>query len=98
MCQYHLGNYTESLQAMKQLHHQFPNNLELTYSIAMINLDKLENPEEALLYFTFGKDRFSDNLNSIYGPSFKLIMDPADAPDIYYDFFYGRARTNMILT
>lgn len=97
MCQLQLGNYRESVQAMKQLHHEYPNNIELIYSIAMINLEHLENPKEALLYFTFGKNRFADNLSSIYGPSFKLIMDPADAPDIYYDLFYGRARTNMIL-
>lgn len=97
MCQYHLGNYKEALQAMKELHYQFPNNIELTYSIAMTDLDKLENPKEALLYFTFAKNRFSDKMNGLYGPSFKLIMDPADTPDIYYDLFYGRARTNMLL-
>jgi curved DNA-binding protein CbpA len=97
MCQFELGNYTESIQAMKQLLHQFPNNIELIYSIAIINLEKLENPEEALLYFTFGRDRFSDKMSSRYGPNFKLIMDPAETPDIYYDLFYGRARTNVLL-
>lgn len=97
ICQYYLGNYKESLQAMKHLHNQQPNSLELIYSIGVINLEKLENPQEALHYFTFGKKLFKENLSKIYGTAFEIIMDPADAPDIYFDIFYGRAQTNLIL-
>lgn len=97
MCQYYLGNYKESVQAMKHLHNQNPNSVELVYSIGMINLEKLENPDEALQYFTLGKELFSENLSRIYGPSFKLIMNPSDAPDIYASIFEGRARSNMLL-
>ena len=97
ICQYYLGNYKESLQAMKQLHNQQPNSLELIYSIGMINLEKLENPEEALHYFTLGKKLFKENLSKIYGAAFEIIMDPADAPDIYFDIFHARAQTNMIM-
>ena len=82
---------------MKHLHNQQPNSLELVYSIGIINLEKLENPEEALHYFTFGKKLFKENLSKIYGAAFEMIMDPADAPDIYFDIFYARAQTNITL-
>jgi curved DNA-binding protein CbpA len=97
MCQYYLGNFKESLQAMKHLHNQHPDNLELVYSIGMINLEKLENPAEALKYFTFGTDLFTENLKKIYGTSFETTMNPADAPEIYFDIFQGRAQSNLIL-
>jgi tetratricopeptide (TPR) repeat protein len=97
MCQYYLGNYKESLQAMKQLHNQRPYSLELVYQIGILNLDKLENPEEALYYFTYGKKVFKENLTRIYGAAFEVVMDPADAPDIYFDLFEARARANTQL-
>ena len=96
LCQYHLGDYEASLQGMKRLHNQQPNNLELVYNIGMINLEKLENPQEALYYFTFGKKLFKENLSKIYGAAFEIIMDPNDAPDIYFDIFVGRARANIL--
>ena len=95
--QYYLGNFKESLQAMKQLHNQHPNSPELAFSIGTINLEKLENYEEALHYFTFGKKLFKENLTKVYGAAFEVIMDPADAPDIYFQIFSGRARTNIKL-
>jgi tetratricopeptide (TPR) repeat protein len=98
MCQYYLGNYKESLQAMKQLHNQRPYNLDLVYQIGMINLDKLDNPEEALYYLTYGKKVFAENLTRIYGAAFEVVMEPADAPDIYYDLFEARARANTKLS
>ncbi len=97
LCQYYLGNYPESLQAMKHLHSQQPHNLELVYRIGMINLEKLDNEREAAQYFTLGKKLFKENLTSIYGEAFELIMNPADAPDIYYDIFKARAITNLRL-
>lgn len=97
MCQYYLGNYKESLQAMKHLHNQHPNNLELVYSIGMINLEKLEDPAEALKYFTLGADLFTENLNKIYGSGFETTMNPADAPEIYFDIFQSRAQSNIVL-
>ncbi len=97
LCQYYQGDYMASLQGMKRLHNQQPNNLELVYNIGMINLEKLENLQEALYYFTFGKKLFKENLSKIYGAAFEIIMDPNDAPDIYFDIFIGRARTNILL-
>ena len=97
VCQYYLGNYEESLEAMKQLLNQRPYNLELAYHIGIINLEKLENKEEALYYFTYGKKVFKENLTEIYGAAFEVIMNPSDAPDIYFDIFEARARTNIEL-
>lgn len=97
LCQYYLGNFKESLQALKHLHNQMPRNLELVYQIGVINLEKLENPQEALRYFTLGKKLFKQNLSQVYGEAFEMILDPPDVPEIYYDIFEARARTNLIL-
>lgn len=97
LCQYYLGNYKEAVQAMKHLHNQQPNDLELVYAIAAINLDKLDNAEEALQYYSLGKKLFKQNLSDVYGEAFMLAMDPADAPDIYFSIFQGRARANIAL-
>ncbi len=97
LCQYYLGNYKESVQSLKQLHNLRPFNLELVYRIGILNLEKLENPEEALYYFSYGKKVFKENLTEIYGAAFEVIMNPADAPDIYFDLFEARARTNIQL-
>ena len=97
VCQYYLGNYEESLEAMKQLLNQRPYNLELVYHIGIINLEKLQNKEEALYYFTYGKKVFKENLTEIYGAAFEVVMNPSDAPDIYFDIFQARARTNIEL-
>jgi hypothetical protein len=44
-----------------------------------------------------GKKLFKENLSKVYGAAFEIIMDPNDAPDIYFDIFIGRARTNILL-
>jgi len=97
LCQYYLGNYREALHALKQLHNLRPHNIELVYRIGMLNLEKLENPEEALYYFSYGKKIFKENLTQIYGAAFEVVMNPVDAPDIYFDLFEARARANIQL-
>jgi curved DNA-binding protein CbpA len=97
MCQYYLGNFEESIQALKHLHNQEPYNLALIYEIGLINLEKLDNPEEALQYFTMGKKLFKENLSHVYGDAFQIVMNPSDAPDIYFYMFEGRAKANMKL-
>jgi curved DNA-binding protein CbpA len=97
MCQYYLGNYKESLQALKHLHNQQPYNLALIYQIGVINLEKVDNAEEALQYFTLGKKLFKENLGQVYGKAFQIVMNPADASDIYYYIFHARAMTNLKL-
>jgi len=97
ICHYYLGNYKESIQALKHLHNQRPNDLELVYEIGTINAEKLDNQTEALHYFTLGKRIFKENLTKVYGEAFELIVDPADVPDIYFNIFRGRARANLAL-
>ncbi|HZB11443.1 MAG TPA: tetratricopeptide repeat protein, partial [Chryseolinea sp.] len=97
LCQYYLGNYQEALHALKQLHNLRPYSMELVYRIGMLNLEKLENPEEALYYFSYGKKIFKENLTEIYGAAFEVVMNPIDAPDIYFDLFEARARANIQL-
>jgi curved DNA-binding protein CbpA len=97
MCQFYLGNYKESIQALKHLHNQQPNDLNLIYQIGYINLEKLDNLQEAYQYFTLGKQLFKENLGQVYGKAFEIVMDPSDAPDIYFHIFNGRAVTNLKL-
>jgi curved DNA-binding protein CbpA len=97
MCQYYLGNYKESLESLKHLHNQQPADLGLVYKIGIINLEKLDNPQEALQYFNMGKKLFKENLSRVYGNAFQIVMNPTDAPDIYYSIFKGRALTNLKL-
>ena len=97
MCQYYLGNYRESLEALKHLHNQQPGDLGLVYKIGAINLEKLDNPKEALHYFSMGKKLFKDNLSRVYGNAFQIVMNPQDAPDIYFSIFKSRALTNIKL-
>lgn len=94
-CQYYLGNFKESLEALKHLHNQQPGDLGLVYKIAVINLEKLDNAQEALQYFTIGKKLFKENLSSVYGNAFQVVMNPRDVPDVYYGMFRGRALANM---
>ncbi len=96
-CQYYLGNYRESLQTLKHLLLQQPGNPILIYQVGLINLEKLDNPREALTYFTLGKKNFKDNFTEVYGKAFEIVMNPADAPDIYFHIFQARAITNMKL-
>lgn len=97
MCQFYLGNFKESLEALKHLHNQQPGDLGLVYKIGLINLEKLDNPQEALQYFSMGKKLFKENLSKVYGNAFQIVMNPQDAPDIYYSIFRARALTNMKL-
>ncbi len=96
-CEYFLGHYEKSLLALKHIHNQQPRNIGLIYEIGLINYEKLDNKEEALQYFTLGKKQFKENLTEIYGKAFEIVMNPGDAPDIYYQIFEARARVNIDL-
>jgi curved DNA-binding protein CbpA len=97
ICQYNLGNYPGALQSLKQLLHQQPWNIELVYQIAVINQKYLDNPEEALVYFNLGKKLFKENLTEIYGAAFEVVMNPNDAPEIYFEIFMAKANANLAL-
>lgn len=94
-CQYYLGKFGESLNPLKHLLNQQPWNLDLVYQIAMINLENLDNKEEALHYLTMGKKLFKKNLTDVYGSAFEVVMDPRDVPEIYYYIFIARAKANI---
>lgn len=96
-CQFYLGNFDQSLVALKHLHNQQPWDLDLIYKIGLINLENLHNNDEALHYFDLGKKLFKKNLSEVYGEAFEIVMDPTDAPDVYFDIFKGRATTNLRL-
>jgi curved DNA-binding protein CbpA len=96
MCEFYLGNYHEAVQGFKHLLSMRPWDLELVYQVGIINLEKLENSEEALQYFTLGKKLFKQNLGQVYGEAFELIINPADVPDIYYAMFLARAKCNLL--
>lgn len=96
-CQYYLGNYPEALQALKHLHHQDSGNLQLIYEISLINLDHLDNIDEAVHYLELGKKLFKKNLSEIYGEAFMLAVNPKDIPDVYYLLFETSARANLTL-
>jgi curved DNA-binding protein CbpA len=97
VCEYQTGDFVNALQSLKHIYNQQPWNLELLYQIGMINQVNLEDDEQALYYFTLGKKIFKENLTRIYGSAFEIVMDPADAPGIYYEIFEARARTNLKL-
>src|SRR5690606_14152333 len=78
MCQFYLGNFKEALEALKHLHNQQPGDLGLVYRIGIINLENLDNPQEALHYFSMGKRLFKENLSRVYGNAFQIVMNPQD--------------------
>jgi tetratricopeptide (TPR) repeat protein len=97
ICEYRVGDFSQALQALKHIYGQQPWNLEILFEIATINQENLKDDQEALKYFTLGKDLFKKNQTSIYGRAFELVMDPKDAPEIYYHLFIGRAKANLNL-
>jgi curved DNA-binding protein CbpA len=97
ICQYNLQQYDSALLALKRLHNLQPWNFEIVYQIGLINLVNVENAHEAVAYFTLGKKMFKESLSRKYGEAFEVVMNPADAPDIYYELFEARAKANLIL-
>ncbi|MBX2963596.1 MAG: DnaJ domain-containing protein [Cyclobacteriaceae bacterium] len=97
ICEYHTGDFAQSIQSLKYIFSQQPWNLEVLYQIGAINLYNLQHDEEALHYFTIGKEIFKKNQTSIYGKAFEVVMNPRDAPEIYFMIFEGRAKANINL-
>lgn len=97
ICEYRVGDFSEALRALKHIYGQQPWNLEVLYEIAIINQVNLKDNTEALKYFNQGKELFKKNQTSIYGRAFEVVMNPKDAPEIYYQLFVGRAKANLNL-
>ncbi|MCI0750359.1 MAG: DnaJ domain-containing protein [Flammeovirgaceae bacterium] len=96
-CELKLGKYQDALLSLKQLYKQQPWSLDLINRIAQINLRQLDNPTEALEYFTIGKELFKKNMSAVYGEAFLLVINPADLPEVCKDIFEGRALANKQL-
>jgi len=98
MTEYYLGKYQESLAAMKELHNQYPESPELVYSIALMNLDKIQNINEAMHYFEIGKSLHQRRIRERYGISFVNLVNPTGVVELYFDVLHGSARCNILLT
>lgn len=97
VCQYNLKQYADALESLKQLHIEQPWSLELIYQMGAINLNHLNNVEEARLYFSMGEKVFRDNMNKLYGEAFMIMLDPKNTPDIYFDTFIAKAKTSILV-
>ncbi len=95
--EYYLGNFDEALRALKHLHNQTPNDLELIYQIGEINLLHRADYQEASQYFSLGKKLLKKNLVAVYGEAYEVVMNPQDIPDLYYFIFESSAKTNLKL-
>jgi curved DNA-binding protein CbpA len=97
ICQYNLKQFDSVMFTLKEIQKMQPWNFELVYQMGIISLENLKKPEEAVEYFTQGKRMFKESMSRIYGEAFEVVMNPADAPEIYYDLFEARARANFML-
>ena len=98
MTEYYIGDYVQSLEAMKELHRQYPESPELVYSIALMNLDKVQNINEAMHYFEIGKSLHQRRIQEQYGISFVNLVNPAGVVELYFDVLHGSARCNILLS
>lgn len=95
--EFYVGNFDDALRTLKHLHNQTPNDLQLIYQIGEINLQQLQNFDEAAHYFTMGKKLLKKNLIAVYGEAYEVVMNPKDVPDLYYYIFESSAKTNLNL-
>lgn len=98
MSQYYIGDFARSLEAMKELHKQYPDNPELVYSIALMNLDKIQNINDAMHYFEIGKSLHQRRIRNTYGISFVSLLNPGGVAELYFDVLQGSARCNILLS
>lgn len=96
-CEYENGEFEKSLTSLKELYEKTPWDYNLVYEIARIEQENFHHPEEALRYYDQGKRLFKENMSRRYGEAFQVVMNPADAPPIYFDIFMGRGKVNMEL-
>ncbi|MEO5979524.1 MAG: DnaJ domain-containing protein, partial [Chryseolinea sp.] len=91
--QYYLGNYRESLEAMNFLYETYPDNAELVYSMAVLNLEKLKNPSEALKYFNISKSILMRKLSG--QASLMAVSETAPTAELLSDVLIGSAEANI---
>jgi len=96
MSQYQLGNYVESVDAMKELYLLHPDNIELVYSMAAITLQKLQNAVTAKEYFDRAKIIVQPDINRAMRHG-TAASNFATLPPLYFDVFEGSAEVNLLL-
>jgi Flp pilus assembly protein TadD len=96
-CQYSNGDFDDALVSLKQLFALRPWDTEIAFKIGLINANYLNDQVEALRYFKICKRLFKENLSNVYGDAFEIVMNPADAPEIYFDIFIAKAKANISL-
>jgi len=97
MSQYELGNYIESVAAMKELYMLHPANLELVYSIATISLGKLQDAKTAAEYFEKAKIIIHPDVQKIVEAGIITIPKTAPVPPLFFDVYLGSAEANLQL-
>lgn len=98
MTQYYIGDYQQSLAAMKELHKQYPDNPQIVYSIALMNLDKIQNINEAMAYFEMGKSLHHRRIQETYGIQLTQLLNPSAVAELYFGVLQGSARCNILLS
>lgn len=97
MSQYQLGNYVESVDAIKELYVLYPDNLELTFSIATISLEKLGNAAAAREYFDRAKVIVHADEQKRVEAGIMNVAHASTEPALHFDVYYGAAVANMRL-
>lgn len=72
-------------------------NLKLNLEVGSIYLDRLQDPDRAKPYLDQARRRVKDILTHVYGQAPEMIMKPDEAPPIYFQVYFTRARLNHIL-
>ncbi len=96
-CHHALGNYQLSINALKQMHKRDQNDIRVLLRIAQIYAINMNDDSLALSYFDQCKSMFIKRMENSYGKAFELVIKPAGLPDIYFDIFEGRAKSNLKL-
>jgi tetratricopeptide (TPR) repeat protein len=91
------AQFEKCTHILKQLYALHPWDIEVVYQLGAINYQYTHDLQESHKYLTIAKELFKETMSHIYGKAFEVVMDPKDAPEIYYQVFLARARTNYDL-
>lgn len=91
------AQFEKCTHILKQLYALHPWDIEVVYQLGAINYQYTHDLQESYQYLTIGKQLFKETMSHVYGKAFEVVMDPKDAPEIYYQVFLARAKTNYDL-
>ncbi|MGK7388723.1 MAG: DnaJ domain-containing protein [Candidatus Cyclobacteriaceae bacterium M2_1C_046] len=87
-------DYEHAAEAFEFIYLRDKTNLELILKIANLYHYELDDIDNALKYYSIGKEVFKNRQQKLYGKAFELIMNPHQTPDLYFNIFKHRARAN----